>query len=382
MKKIVILGSTGSIGKSALSIISQFPEKFKVLGLSTHEDIKTLKKQVTEFNPEYICISGKTNVPKNSSFRKTKILYGSQGLIKLAALKKADIVLIAVVGASGLLPLLSAIKNGKKIALANKESLVIAGDIINKEKRKYKSQLIPVDSEHSAIFQILHNKNINSVKKIIITASGGPFKDFSLKKIRKITVNQALKHPTWKMGPKITVDSATLMNKGLEVIEAHYLFDIPYDKIEVVIHPQSIIHGMVEFIDGSIFAQMSYPDMKLPIMQALSYPEKNNIKIKHLDMKKIKHLDFYGVNLKKFPAFALAVKAGKIGGTMPACMNAANEIAVYNFLNNKIKFHEIAYYVNMAMKTHKPIENPDIKDIINVDSSTREFVQKIIDMDK
>ncbi|HPD18706.1 MAG TPA: 1-deoxy-D-xylulose-5-phosphate reductoisomerase, partial [Candidatus Goldiibacteriota bacterium] len=274
MKKIVILGSTGSIGKSALSIIDMMNEKVKVLGLSANEDVSVLKKQAMKYRPEYVCIGNVEKAKELKGLKNTKILTGPDGLIKLSSLKKADIILIAIVGAAGLLPLLSAIRSGKKIALANKESLVIAGDIVNRERKKYNSRIIPVDSEHSAIFQILQDKDINSVSKIIITASGGPFKDFPKNKFNGITINQALAHPTWKMGQKITVDSATLMNKGLEVIEAHFLFDMPYDKIEVVIHPQSIIHSMVEFTDGSVFAQMSQPDMRLPITYAITYPER------------------------------------------------------------------------------------------------------------
>lgn len=381
MKKIVILGSTGSIGRSALSIIDRMTGKFKVIGLSTNENIAELKKQTLKYKPEYVCIGNKNREKEFGHVKNVKILTGIDGLTKLAALKQSDIILISVVGAVGLLPLLSAIKNGKKIALANKESLIIAGDIINRERKKHKSMIIPVDSEHSAIFQILQNKNTNSVRKIIITGSGGPFKDISENKMHTITVNQALAHPTWKMGPKISVDSATLMNKGLEVIEAHYLFDIPYEKIEVVIHPQSIIHGMVEFTDGSVLVQMSQPDMRMPVMYALSYPERSDILIKQLDITKTGHFDFYKINLKKFPAFSLALKAGKIGGTMPACMNAANEIAVRNFLNKKIKFNKISYYVNKAMNAHKPILNPDISDIIKIDSVVREYTQKIINKD-
>lgn len=381
MRKIVILGSTGSIGRAALSIIDRMPEKFKVIGLSANDDTDTLKKQAVKYKSEYICICNKAKAKKFGILKNTKIFTGYEGLIKLASLKKADIILIAIVGATGLLPLLSAIRERKKIALANKESLIIAGDIISRERKKYKSQIIPVDSEHSAIFQILQNKDINSVRKIIITASGGPFKDFSENKLHGITVSQALAHPTWKMGPKITVDSATMMNKGLEVIEAHYLFNIPYDKIEVVIHPQSIIHGMVEFTDGSVFAQMSQPDMRIPIMYALSYPERAAMKINMLDIKKAAHFDFYKLDSRKFPAFSLALKAGRIGGTMPACMNAANEIAVRNFLNKRIKFNKIAYYVSMAMKAHKPIFKPDISDIIRINDAVREYTQEIIDID-
>ncbi len=381
MKKIVILGSTGSIGKSALSIIDKMPQKIKIIGLSAYEDVNTLKRQAIKYNPEYICIGNGEKAKELKTLKKVKILTGIDGLIELATLKKADIVLIAVVGATGLLPLMSAIRSGKKIALANKESLIIAGDIINREKEKYNAQIIPVDSEHSAIFQILHNKDMKSVKKIIITASGGPFKDFSKDKLSQITIKQALSHPTWKMGQKITIDSATLMNKGLEVIEAHYLFGLSYDKIEVVIHPQSIIHGMVEFVDGSVLAHMSIPDMRLPIMYALAYPERAALKIKLFDIRKIGKLDFSKLDLQKFPAFSLALKAGKTGGTMPACMNAANEIAVRNFLNKKIKFSKIPYYIECAMKNHKTIFNPDISDILNTDRMVREYIQKIIDTD-
>ncbi|MBP7791468.1 MAG: 1-deoxy-D-xylulose-5-phosphate reductoisomerase [Candidatus Goldbacteria bacterium] len=382
MKKIVILGSTGSIGKSALSIIDMMNEKVKVLGLSANEDVSVLKKQAMKYRPEYVCIGNVEKAKELKGLKNTKILTGPDGLIKLSSLKKADIILIAIVGAAGLLPLLSAIRSGKKIALANKESLVIAGDIVNRERKKYNSRIIPVDSEHSAIFQILQDKDINSVSKIIITASGGPFKDFPKNKFNGITINQALAHPTWKMGQKITVDSATLMNKGLEVIEAHFLFDMPYDKIEVVIHPQSIIHSMVEFTDGSVFAQMSQPDMRLPITYAITYPERTMKRINMLDLSKTGHFDFYKPDLKKFPAFSLALKAGRTGGTMPACMNAANEIAVRNFLDKKIKFNQIAYYVGKVMKMYKPVFNPDIYDIINVDNSVRKITQEIIDVDK
>jgi len=382
MKNIVILGSTGSIGKSALEIIDRMPEKFRVIGLSANEDIITLKKQALKYKPEYICITNETIAKKIGIVKNTKIFTGYEGLIKLCTLKQADIILIAVVGSIGLFPLLYAIKNRKKIALANKEALIIAGEIINKEKNKYNARIIPVDSEHSAIFQILQNKDINSVKRIILTASGGPFRNFSKTELNNITVKQALNHPTWKMGKKITIDSSTLMNKGLEVLEAHFLFNIPYEKIEVVIHPQSIVHSMVEFIDGAVFAQLSLPDMRLPIMYALTYPERENIIIKQLDITKTRHLEFQKLNLKKFPAFYLALKAGKIGGTMPACMNAANEIAVKNFLNGKIKFNEIPYYIKKTMDNHKTIFNPGISEIIQIDILTREYVQKLIDMDK
>jgi 1-deoxy-D-xylulose-5-phosphate reductoisomerase len=308
----------------------------------------------------------------------TKILAGMEGLIKISTLKKADIILNSVVGAVGIVPLLSAIRKGKRIALANKESLVIAGEIIARETKKYGAVLLPVDSEHNAIFQALQGNKMESVRKLIITASGGPFKDHPGDRLKEITVEQALDHPTWKMGKKITIDTATMMNKGLEVIEAHYLFDMPYEKIDVVIHPQSIVHSLVEYVDGSVIAQMSNPDMRLPIQYALTYPERRNGVIKPLNLAEKGRLDFFPVDFSKFRAFFLALEAGKTGGTMPACMNAANEAAVMNFLNKKISFDMIPELVEKAMKRHRVKTNPTLEDVLKTDMLSRQQVEEMI----
>lgn len=378
-KNIVILGSTGSIGKSALSLIKRFKNDFNVLGLCAGENIIELSKQIEIFKPEYAAVynESKAEILKRK-YRNIKILSGIEGTIFLASLKDADIILLSIVGAAGLFPLLSAIKARKKIALANKEAIIIAGDIINKQLKKYGATILPVDSEHSAIFQVLQGQKKELIKKIILTASGGPFFEREKKDLKNIKKEEALKHPTWKMGQKITIDSATLINKGLEVIEAHYLFDLPYDKIDVVIHPQSIVHSMVEFIDCSIIAQISKPDMRLPIMYALTYPERKEKIIKSLDLKSGIKLDFKKIDKYKFKGFFLAVKAGRIGGTMPACMNAANEIAVKNFIEGKITFDKIPYYIEKALKKHSLIKQPTLEDILKVDTETRKITQEMI----
>ena len=378
-KNIVILGSTGSIGKSALDLFGKALKDCRVLALSTNTNILELSKQIKKFKPKYAVVSSPAEAAGlQKKFKQTKILYGIEGLCRIASIKEADTVLLAVVGAVGIVPLLAAIQAGKRIALANKESLIIAGDIIKAAAVKYKAELIPVDSEHSAIFQALHGNNKEDVKRLIITASGGALKNMTAGEIQNITVEKALAHPTWKMGKKITIDSATLMNKGLEVIEAHYLFDMPYKKIEVIIHPQSVVHSMVEYIDGSIIAQMSKPDMRLPIMYALTYPERRQGVIAPLDLSALKKLDFEKVDFKRFRAFAVALKAGKKGGTMPACMNAANETAVRAFLNNKIKFHEIVPYVEKAVKNHRWIRKPNLEQILATDLATRNYTEGLI----
>jgi len=379
-KNIVILGSTGSIGKSALSLIKKFKNEFKVIGISAYENIKELSHQIKIFKPEYVAIHNedKAEILKRK-FKNIKILSGINGITFLSTIKKADIILLSIVGAAGIFPLLSAIKAGKKIALANKESLVIAGDIINKELKRYKAEILPVDSEHSAIFQALQGQKKEFIKKIILTASGGPFFEKDKKDLRYIKSEEALRHPTWKMGKKITIDSATLVNKGLEVIEAHYLFDLPYEKIDVVIHPQSIVHSMVEFIDGSIIAQISKPDMKLPIMYALTYPERKKSVINSLDLKNGIKLDFKKIDKLKFRGFFLAVKAGKIGGTMPSCMNAANEVAVKNFIEGKLTFDKIPFYIEKAMNSHRLVKNPTLEDILKTDSETRKKIKEMIE---
>jgi 1-deoxy-D-xylulose-5-phosphate reductoisomerase len=378
-KRICIIGSTGSIGKSALDLFDSTLSDYRVLALSANENAEELAAQVKKYRPKYAVLSRpeKAHLVRRAN-KGTKVLTGIDGLIKIASLKEADLILLAVVGAIGLIPLMAAARAGKKIGMANKESLVMAGDIVLNEVRKYGAEIIPVDSEHSAIFQCLKGNNIRDVKRLIITASGGPLKDLSAAEIRNITPERALKHPTWRMGKKITIDSSTLMNKGLEVIEAHYLFGLPYEKIDVIIHPQSIIHSMVEFVDGSIIAQMSYPDMRLPILYALTYPGRRARLDEPMSFADIGKLEFFRVNFNKFPCFNLALAAGKAGGTMPSVMNAANEVAVNNFLNKRIKFDKIAYYVAAAMKKHSLIKKPGIDQVLRADLQARAGVEEMI----
>ena len=364
MKKIILLGSTGSIGVQTLDIVSKMKNAVAVEGLSARSNIVLFKKQIKKFKPKAVCVENIKDAELLKKQFKNLIVYsGQDGLEKLAVLPKADTVVSAVVGSVGLKPVLAAIKAKKNIAIANKEALVTAGSQIMSLAKKNGVKILPVDSEHSAILQCLIGEKKEQVKKILLTASGGPFYkyggDFS-----KITVEQALNHPTWKMGKKITIDSATLMNKGLEAIEASVLFDIPIDKIEIVIHPQSIIHSMVEYVDGSVIAQMSNPDMKLPIQYALTYPDRNYSGIKPLNLAQISKLEFYPPDFTKFPCLKLAYMAAKKGGTMPAVMSAANEAAVAAFLNKEIKFTDIAKIVAKTMKAHKVKKTNKINDYI------------------
>ncbi len=379
MKKVVIIGSTGSIGKSALDLFDTVLKDYQVLALSANENVVELAKQVKKYRPKYAVI---TNPENNNIIKKanksTKVLNGINGLMEIASLKEADLILLGLVGSVGIVPLMAAARAGKRIAMANKESLVMAGSIVLNEVKKYGAEIIPVDSEHSAIFQCLQGNDVENVKRLIITASGGPFKNLKASGLKHITPEQALNHPTWKMGKKITIDSSTLMNKGLEVIEAHYLFGLPFEKIDVVIHPQSIIHSMVEYIDGSIMAQMSHPDMRLPILYALTYPGRRAGVIKPMSFSEIARLDFFKVDFKKFPCFELALSAGKTGGTMPAVMNGANEAAVNNFLNKKIAFDKIPYYVRKTMESHKTVKKPGIDEVLRADLLARASVEEMI----
>jgi 1-deoxy-D-xylulose-5-phosphate reductoisomerase len=379
MKKVVIIGSTGSIGRSALELFDTVLKDYSVLAISANTSAEELSGQVKKYSPKYAVIGdpGKAAEVQKGG-RATKVLTGAEGLIKIASLKEADIVLIAAVGAIGLIPLISAARAGKTIAMANKEALVMAGDIVLGEVKKHGATLLPVDSEHSAVFQCLQGGSIHDVKRLIITASGGPLKNLSPERLKNITPEQALAHPTWKMGKKITIDSATLMNKGLEVIEAHYLFGLPYEKIDVIIHPQSIIHSMVEYVDGAIMAQMSHPDMRLPILYALTYPERRQGVIKPMSFGEIARLEFLKVNFRNFPCFSLAISAGKKGGTMPAVMNAANEAAVHNFLDRKIRFDMIPRYVARAMAAHRTEKNPGLDRILRADLEARARVEEMI----
>jgi 1-deoxy-D-xylulose-5-phosphate reductoisomerase len=381
LKSIALLGSTGSIGTQVLDVARNLKGGVCVKSLSAHSNITLVKEQIKEFRPELVSVWEETSAQELKKWcvknhLKVNVLHGREGLISVAVYKPVTLVISAVVGAAGLVPLLKAIDAGKNIALANKEALVAAGDIVMKRALQKGVDVLPVDSEHSAIFQCLGKCSRNSINKLILTASGGPFYR-SKKEPASITVAEALAHPTWIMGKKITIDSATLMNKGLEAIEAHHLFGVPMDKIEIVIHPQSIVHSLVEFLDGSILAQLSNPDMRLPIQYALTYPERAKSPVKQLDLSK-RPLEFFKPEFKKFPCLQLALKAAGIGGTMPAAMNAANETAVNAFLTEKIGFADIPKVISKVMASHKVKSNPVLKDILAADSEARELAEKII----
>ncbi|MGL5125094.1 MAG: 1-deoxy-D-xylulose-5-phosphate reductoisomerase [Fusobacteriaceae bacterium] len=379
MKKIAVLGSTGSIGVNALEVIRGAKEEFQVIALTGHNNYKLLIEQINEFKPKYVSVGTEEGYKVlKEKFPDIEIYFGEQGLKLIGALKETDIVLTAISGAVGIDATVEAIKLSKRVALANKETMVAAGEYINKLLKEYpKAQIIPVDSEHSAIFQSLLGGRKKEVKKLIITASGGTFRGKKREELLNVKVEDALKHPNWSMGKKITIDSSTLVNKGLEVIEAHQLFGIEYENIEVIVHPQSIIHSMVEFCDTSIIAQMGVPDMKLPIQYAFTYPERiENSVMESLDFKKINNLTFQEPDHETFLGIKLAFKAGKIGKTMPAVYNSANEVAVELFLKGKIKFLEIYEIIEKAMDRHLPKEIETIEIIKIADKETREWVYK------
>ena len=383
MKKILILGSTGSIGTNALELIRNNREHYQVIGISGNKNIELLKKQIEEFKPTLIYVGTEQdalNLKKEYSFLK-EVYFGENGLAELFKNSDYDIILTAVSGAIGIDATVEAIKREKRIALANKETMVSAGAYINKLLKEYpKAEIVPVDSEHSALFQSLQGFKKEDVKKLIITASGGTFRGKDLAYLENVTVEQALKHPNWSMGKKITIDSSTLVNKGLEVIEAHELFNIDYDDIEVVVHPQSIIHSMVEYVDGSIIAQMGVANMKTPILYAFTYPEKEfNSSINFLDLIKTSNLTFEEPNRKIFKGIDLAYRAGKIGSTMTTVFNASNEVAVELFMKKKIKFLDIYRIIEEAMNSHQILSlNTDnaLNIIKEVDKETRKKVRE------
>jgi len=379
MKKVCILGSTGSIGVNTINVIREFNDKFKVVSLTTHSNIDLLIQQANEFNPETVVVKDKEAAKrlKEKGVLKCEILEGQDGLQKVTQTNNYDILVSSLVGFAGLKPTVEAIKLGKRIALANKETLVVAGEIINNLVKQYNSELLPIDSEHSAIFQCITGEKHNEIEKLIITASGGPFLNKELAELECITVEQALKHPNWSMGKKITIDSSTLMNKGLEVIEAHWLFNLPKNKIDVVVHPQSIIHSMVEFIDGSVKAQLGLPDMKLPIQYALSYPERLKNDHKRLNLAEIGNLTFYKPQPEKFECLALAYQVMETGGLTPCILNAANEIAVHKFLEKQIKFLQIPELIKKCLNKIENKSNPAIEDIFECDKKTREFATSL-----
>jgi len=370
IKRVVVLGSTGSIGRQTLEVISALPHRFSVIGLAAGRNTGLLAEQISQFQPRFIYSQDKTPP--------TGAKYQFLSLEAMASHPEADIVVMATSGKWGLKPTLAAVKAGKRIALANKESLVMAGEIITRQAKQSKAQILPVDSEHSAIFQCLQGE-AQKAARIILTASGGPFRGYSPTRLAKVTPEQALKHPSWRMGKKVTIDSATLMNKGLEVIEARWLFDMPFDNIRILIHPQSIIHSMVEFADGSVKAQLGQPDMRLPIQSALSYPERlGNPNLPHLDWDNIKEFNFEPPDFESFPCLKLAIEAGKKGGTYPAALCAADEIAVELFLSKRIKFTDIPRLVGQALAEHKSIAHPTLEEILAADTKTRENVKKMV----
>lgn len=370
-KQISIIGSTGSIGTQTLEVIEKLDNKFKIFALAGGDNIELLKKQISKFQPKVVCVKSlNLKIELERNFSNIKFLCGDEGLEEICSDKANDLIVVAVSGKIGLKPTLTAIKNKINIALANKETLVMAGEIVMKAAKDNGVSILPVDSEHSAIHQCL--KNIDEVNKLIITASGGPFRNKSIEEFKNATVEQTLAHPKWSMGKKITVDSATLMNKGLEVIEAYHLFGISYDNIEVVIHPQSIIHSAIEYIDGSIIAQIGLPSMHIPIQYALTYPQRvEGIKSKSFSFLDAKRFDFEAPDLGKFPCLNLAYNAGKIGGSAPICLNAANEEAVFAFLDGKINLYDIGKIVEKMLSNHLLIKNPSIDEIFEIDNEIR-----------
>jgi len=380
MKNIAILGSTGSIGTQCLDIISDYPDKFKVSALSCQSNIDLLREQAELFKPEHITVFSEDayqTLKREGLSYPVQIHHGMEGLLSIVRLEDVDVVLTSVVGNIGLLPTVEAINAGKDVALANKETLVTAGSIIMPLAREKGVSILPVDSEHSALFQALQGNTKKSIRRIILTASGGPFRGKSKDELQNVTAREALKHPNWSMGRKISIDSATLMNKGLEVIEAKWLFDVEPDEIDVVVHPESIIHSMIEYHDSSIMAQMGLPDMKLPIIYALSYPERLETKLESLDFMKMNQLNFEGPDKETFPCLRLAYEAMVAGGTMPTVLNAANEVLVNQFLEGEVGFYDIPERIEQLMNEHKNILNPSIDDILAVDRDTRKRVQEM-----
>ena len=374
-KNIAILGSTGSIGTQALDIIRKNRDKFNACVLTANKNWELLVEQALEFEPECVVIADESlhsKVKEALSHSGIKILSGTEAISDVAAWDKVDMVLTAMVGYSGLLPTISAIKARKTIALANKETLVVAGEIITKLTKEYDVRILPVDSEHSAIFQCLEGEEKKAVSKILLTASGGPFRKLSEAELEKVTVAQALNHPNWNMGAKVTIDSASMMNKGFEMIEARWLFDCLPDNIQVLVHPQSIVHSMVQFCDGSIKAQLGIPDMRIPIQYALSYPHRLNSPEYYLEWAKVHELTFEEPDLKKFPLLGIAFEAIRKGGNLPCIMNAANEIAVKDFLEGKISFTQMPHLVQEVMDTVEYISSPTIQDLIETNKIARQ----------
>ncbi|WP_066396143.1 1-deoxy-D-xylulose-5-phosphate reductoisomerase [Neobacillus mesonae] len=380
MKKISLLGATGSIGIQTLDIIREHPGEFILAAMSIGKNIELARKIIGEFQPELVSVQNHSDFHTlKAEFPHTNFTYGDEGIIEAATFEKADILVNAVLGSVGLNPTLQAIEAGKTIAIANKETLVTAGHLVMEAARKNNVSLLPVDSEHSAIFQCLQGENEKNIERLILTASGGSFRDRSRSELEQVTVEEALHHPNWSMGAKITIDSATMMNKGLEVIEAHWLFDLPYNKIDVLLHKESIIHSMVEFHDTSIKAQLGTPDMRVPIQYALTYPDRIPLPTgNRLNLAQLGQLHFQEMDLNRFRCLKFAYEAGKAGGTMPTVLNAANETAVAAFLEGRVTFLQIEDLVEKALDNHRTIEYPSLSTIQEVDKETRQYVQSLL----
>ncbi len=381
MKRITLLGATGSIGRNCLEVIKAHPQDFKIIGLSTHHRVDLLYQQCQMFRPVAVCITG-DNFPITAIDQIAQlgieVITGEDGLLELVQRYDVDMLVNGLVGISGLHATLAAIKQRNSVALANKEILVMAGEMITSLAEIYGVRLLPIDSEHCAIFQCLQGENPASIQRVILTASGGPFQKYSPEQLAQVTVEQAMQHPNWCMGTNVSIDSATLMNKGFEVIETHWLFGVPGDRIEVVIHPESIIHSMVEFIDGAIKAQLAVPDMRLAIQYALTYPERMPLDSQRLSFDHIRQLTFEPPDLERFPALKLAYEALKIGGTAPAVLNAANDQARQAFIQQQIRFNEISSLVEQALSQHHVVNRPSLEDLLAADIWARNFVKEAI----
>ena len=380
MKNVAILGSTGSIGRNSLEVIARQSDRFRANYLTANKNIDLLQEQIAQVHPRGVVVLDKCNASLLGKVLgdKTEILAGEEGLLEIVGREDVDIVISSLVGFAGLKPTIRAIQHGKTVALANKETLVVAGQLITSLVKKHGVQLVPIDSEHSAILQCLAGERRSDIAKLILTASGGPFLNRPLSEFDSITIKEALKHPTWAMGKKVTIDSATLMNKGLEVIEAHWLFDLPAEQIEVIIHPQSIIHSMVEFVDGSLKAQMGLPDMKIPIQYALSYPDRLPMNGKRVDFSELGSMTFFRPDRRKFRCLQIAFDVLAVGGTAPAVMNAANEIAVEAFLDGKIPFKKIPDLIEGAIASHRSISTPELENITEADGAARDYVHSCV----
>jgi 1-deoxy-D-xylulose-5-phosphate reductoisomerase len=378
-KRVVVLGATGSIGESSLKVAHDIPDRMEIVGVAANRNAEKLAAAANNVRPKAVCLVDETKIDilRSALEYKPQIFVGESGLVEIASMADADMVLIAIVGTGGLRPALAAIEAGKDLAVASKEILVMAGEIVMREARAKGVHVLPVDSEHNAIFQCLDGR-ASEVRRIILTASGGPFRETPSKDFDSITLEQALKHPTWNMGPKITIDSATLFNKGLEMIEAHWLFGVEMKRVEVVIHPQSIVHSMVEFADGSTLAQLSYSDMCFPIQYAVTWPERVPNSLPPLDFGKLSKLEFAQPRYDDFPALNLARATGEAGGTLPAVLNAANEIAVAAFLERRVRFPRIWQMVEEVMNRHSTVAHPNLDEILRADQWAREEARRLV----